>query len=267
MKRTTKHSLGVDGGLVVTDVVKDFRGVHALRGVSLRVPEGGIVGLIGPNGSGKTTLLNVASCVFGPTSGTVSCCGVDVTKRDSYVAARLGIRRTFQNIRLFSHLSVRQNIEVGAGTSPTARARGTRGVVDHLMERFDLVPFSDANAGTLPYGAQRRVEIARALAGYPRFLLLDEPAAGLNELESDQLLEDIRAARDEFTCGILVVDHDLRLIMRLSERIHVLAEGATLTEGLPDEVRCNQAVVDAFLGDAVTADQCGMPEIAVSREP
>lgn len=255
----------IGDGLVVSGVVKHFRGVEALKGISLRVPEQGILGLIGPNGSGKTTLLNVASGVLGATSGSVFCRGVDITKLGSHEVARLGVRRTFQNIRLFGHLSVKQNVEVGAISSSEAKAHGIPAVVNHLMARFDLTPLAEAAAGQVPYGAQRRVEIARALAGYPRFLLLDEPAAGLNELESDRLLEDILAAREEFICGILVVDHDLRLIMRLCERIHVLAEGSTLAEGSPDEVRCDQAVVDAFLGDAVSAESCDVPASQAQR--
>jgi ABC-type branched-subunit amino acid transport system ATPase component len=241
-----------DGGtLQAVDVVKHFRGVHALDGVSLTVQPGEILGLIGPNGSGKTTLLNVLSGIYPPTSGTVSCGGRDVTGRKPHVIAHLGVGRTFQNIRLFGHLTVRQNIEVGSVSGRKVEGVDHERDVDRLLSRFGLDPVAGKQALSLPYGAQRRVEIARALAGRPYFLLLDEPAAGMNESESDQMLATIVGVRADFGCGVLIVDHDLRLIMRLCERIHVLAEGRTLAEGTPAEVRADRQVIDVFLGDAL----------------
>jgi branched-chain amino acid transport system ATP-binding protein len=235
----------MDGALAVENVVKRFRGLHALDGVSLSVREGEIVGLIGPNGSGKTTLLNVASGVLDPTSGRVTVGGVDATGRKPHEVARLGVGRTFQQIRLFAEMTVEENVEVGAV------ARGAeREEVGALLERLKLTADRDRLATTLPYGQQRRVEIVRALAGRPRFLLLDEPAAGMNEVESDGLLETIRLVRDDEGCAVLVVDHDLRLIMRLCERIHVLAEGNTICEGTAQEVRRDPAVIQAYLGTA-----------------
>ena len=231
--------------LVAEQVVKRFRGLKALDGVSLAVGEGEIVGLIGPNGSGKTTLLNVASGVLRPTAGRVRVDGVDATGRRPHEVARLGVGRTFQQIRLFGEMTVAENVEVG----PVARGRGAD-VVSALLERLGLTADADRLATTLPYGQQRRVEIARALAGRPRFVLLDEPAAGMNEVESDALLETIRAVRDDEGCAILIVDHDLRLIMRLCERIHVLAEGRTICEGTAEEVRRDPAVIEAYLGTA-----------------
>jgi branched-chain amino acid transport system ATP-binding protein len=159
------------------------------------------------------------------------------------VFASLGVGRTFQQIRLFADMTVEENVEVGA----IARGR-SRDDVGELLERVGLGSDRGRFAGTLPYGQQRRVEIARALAGRPRFLLLDEPAAGMNEAESDDLLETIRMIRTQEGCGILIVDHDLRLIMRLSERIHVLAEGRTICEGTPDVVRRDPAVIREYIG-------------------
>ena len=233
--------------LVAEQVVKRFRGLKALDGVSLSVGEGEIVGLIGPNGSGKTTLLNVASGVLRPTAGRIRVDGVDATGRRPHEVARLGVGRTFQQIRLFGEMTVAENVEVGA----VARGRGAD-VVPALLERLGLTADADRLAITLPYGQQRRVEIARALAGRPRFVLLDEPAAGMNEVESDALLETIRAVRDDEGCAILIVDHDLRLIMRLCERIHVLAEGRTICEGTAEAVRRDPAVIEAYLGTATT---------------
>jgi ABC-type branched-subunit amino acid transport system ATPase component len=236
--------------------VKRFRGVRALDGVSLQVSEGEIVGLIGPNGSGKTTLLNVASGVLQATSGRIHVGATDATGRKAHSYARLGVGRTFQQIRLFSDMTVRENVVVGA----VARGRDPDGV-DELLERMGLLAVAERGAATLAYGLQRRVEIARALAGEPRFLLLDEPAAGMNETESDDLLATIRAVRDERGLGVLLVDHDLRLIMRLCERIHVLAEGRTICEGSPQDVRRDHGVIEAYLGTAA-ADAGGAEDTA-----
>jgi ABC-type branched-subunit amino acid transport system ATPase component len=229
--------------LEIDGAVKRFRGLRALDGVSLHVDEGEIVGLIGPNGSGKTTLLNLASGVLRPTDGRITVGGVDATGRKPHEIARLGVGRTFQQIRLFGEMTVEENVEVGA----VARHQNPERV-SALLERLGLIAVRERLATTLPYGQQRRAEIARALAGRPRFLLLDEPAAGMNEAESDALLETIRAVRDDEGCAILIVDHDLRLIMRLCERIHVLAEGKTICEGTAEEVRRDPAVVQAYLG-------------------
>jgi branched-chain amino acid transport system ATP-binding protein len=224
---------------------KRFRGVQALADVSLDVREGEIVGLIGPNGSGKTTLLNLASGVLRPTAGRIVVDGTDATGRRPHDFARLGVGRTFQQVRLFTNMTVLENVQVGA----IARGRAAAGAQE-LLDRMGLTPDAERYAGTLAYGRQRRVEIARALAGRPRVLLLDEPAAGMNEHESDGLLDTIRSVRDREGCAILIVDHDLRLIMRLCERIHVLAEGRTIAEGSPEEVRRNPEVRKAYLGGA-----------------
>lgn len=238
-------------------VVKHFHGVHALDGVSLYLRQSEILGLIGPNGSGKTTLLNVLSGIYGPTSGDVVCAGRQIGGHRPHRVTHLGVGRTFQNIRLFGHLTVRQNVEVGSVSGRRLEGVDHAADVDGLLARFRLDGVAEQQALSLPYGAQRRVEIARALAGRPFFLLLDEPAAGMNEAESDQLLEMIVSVRQEFGCGVLIVDHDLRLIMRLCERIQVLAEGRTLAEGSPSSVRHDPTVIEVFLGETFKDDDAG----------
>lgn len=228
--------------LRVSDAEKHFHGVVALAGVSLELRAGEIVGLIGPNGSGKTTLLNVASGLLRPDGGRIEIAGRDATGLAPHAVARLGVGRTFQQIRLFAGMTVEENLTVGA------LAGSVDSDADELLDQMGLAEVRDREAATLPYGQQRRVEIARALAGGPQFLLLDEPGAGLNETESDQLLTTIRRIRDQRGCAVLIVDHDLRLIMRLCERIHVLAEGRVIGAGAPEEVRSDRAVIDAYLG-------------------
>jgi branched-chain amino acid transport system ATP-binding protein len=239
----------VSESIVAEGIVKQFRGVRALDHVDITVAEREIVGLIGPNGSGKTTLLNVASGVLRPTAGRVAVSGHAATGKQPHVFARLGVGRTFQQIRLFGDMTVRENVEVGA-----VAGRQPHATVAPLLAQIGLEADAERMAATLPYGQQRRVEIARALAGGPRFLLLDEPAAGMNESESDDLLETIKVVRDERGLGVLIVDHDLRLIMRLCERIHVLAEGRTICEGPPEAVRSDRGVIEAYLGKAAGGD-------------
>lgn len=233
--------------LEVEDVRKYFRGLRALDGVSLSLRPGEILGLIGPNGSGKTTLLNIVSGVLRPTTGRVTIGGRVSSNLPVHRIAQLGVGRTFQQIRLFPALSVAENVELGA----VARGLGRAGVarMPRLLARTRLIDQAALPAGALAYGQQRRAEIARALAGAPRLLLVDEPAAGMNEAESDALLDSLRAIRDEEGCGILIVDHDLRLIMRLCDRIHVLAEGKTIAEGTPTDVQRDPAVLAAYIGE------------------
>jgi ABC-type branched-subunit amino acid transport system ATPase component len=235
--------------LAAVAVTKNFAGVHALRGVTLRLREGTIVGLIGPNGSGKTTLLNCVSGVFPPTSGAVSLDGEPIGGRPAHQLARRGVVRTFQNVRLFDGLTVLQNVQVSAVAAGKVKRRRSREYARDVLERLGLGDLEDRYAGTLSYGDQRRLEIARALAASPRFLLLDEPAAGMNEGESDGLRESIERIRGERGCGVLVVDHDLRLIMRLCEHIYVLNEGVLISEGEPDAVRRDPTVLAAYVGD------------------
>ena len=235
--------------LEIESVSKEFAGLHALSDVTLHVGEGEIVALIGPNGSGKTTLINVVSSVTRPTSGVVRMNGRALTSLPSHKVARCGIGRTFQNIRLFRDMTTIENVETAASRSP--RAKGffrARRASREALGMLGLGHLADTMVSTLPYGLQRRVEIARAVATRPHFLLLDEPAAGLNEAESDELLAVIRSLRSELGAGIILVDHDLRLIMRAAERIHALNEGRTLAEGTPEQIRRNRAVVEAYLG-------------------
>jgi branched-chain amino acid transport system permease protein len=226
-----------------------FSGLEALREIDLSLVQGEIVGLVGPNGSGKTTLLNVLSGVIVPTTGRVEFEGRDVTRWPAHRIAALGVARTFQNIRLFGQMSGLENVEVGAALQPghpvgAALRRAARAV----LAETGLLGVADRPARTLPYGIRRRLEIARALATHPAFLLLDEPAAGANEAESDELRTLIAELRRAHGLGILVVEHDLRLIMRLADRIVVLNEGARIAEGSARDVSTDPAVRKAYLG-------------------
>ena len=233
--------------LILKGLTKDFVGLRALDGVDLRLSRGEILGLIGPNGSGKTTLINVVTGLFPATSGSVSAEGADLTNKPAHRIARAGVARTFQTIRLFRELTVRENVEVAAvSMGLDRRAAAVRAM--SVIEEKALAEWRDMSAGALPYGLERRVEVARALAMEPRFLLLDEPAAGLNEEESDDLLETLAAIPAAKNLGMLIVDHDMRLIMRLCHRLHVLSYGKTIAEGTPEQVRALPAVVEAYLG-------------------
>ena len=233
--------------LEAESVGKRFGGVEALKGVSLKLSEGQIVGLIGPNGSGKTTLLNCLSGVFAPTAGTITVDGRPL-KAATHRVARRGVVRTFQNIRLFGRLTALQNVEAGALGAGRVPRRRSRSYGEQVLAELGIAPLSDRYVETLSYGDQRRVEIARALAARPRFLLLDEPAAGMNDAESDELSGSIERIRTDHGCGVLVVEHDLRLIMRVCETIVVLNEGDVISRGRPDEVRADPAVVAAYIG-------------------
>ena len=227
-------------------VAKHFQGVAALAGVDIDVRQGEILGLIGPNGSGKTTLLNVISGVYVPTDGSVVFDGREIGGKKPHQVAALGLSRTFQNIRLFTQLTVRENVE--AATPPGTDA--TR--VDEVLTWFGLDAAEREKAVNLPYGMQRRLEIARAVVRRPSLILLDEPAAGMNETESDELLENIRLIRSSLGCAVVVVDHDLRLIMKLCDRIQVLDQGTTIALGAPREIAEDPAVIEAYLGGPST---------------
>lgn len=223
-------------------VAKSFEGITALVDVDIAVDAGEIVGLIGPNGSGKTTLLNVVSGVYAPTAGEIVFRDQRIGGRKAHYVAGLGLARTFQNIRLFSQLTVRENVEA---TSPPGTGEAS---VDDVLGWFGLANVQREKATNLAYGMQRRLEIARAVIRRPTLLLLDEPAAGMNESESDDLLESIRRIRATLGCSVVVVDHDLRLIMKLCDRIQVLDQGQTIAVGLPAAVAEDPAVIQAYLG-------------------
>ena len=227
-------------------VAKHFEGVVALAGVDIEVRTGEILGLIGPNGSGKTTLLNVISGVYVPTEGHVIFDGQEIGGRKPHQVAALGLSRTFQNIRLFAQLTVRENVEAATppGTAESA--------VDEMLAWFGLTGVQREKAVNLPYGMQRRLEIARAVVRRPSLILLDEPAAGMNEDESDELLENIRRIRSTLGCSVVIVDHDLRLIMKLCDRIQVLDQGRTIAMGAPRQIAEDPAVIAAYLGGPST---------------
>jgi ABC-type branched-subunit amino acid transport system ATPase component len=238
------------GMLAVESVSKHFGGVYALRNVSMHCKSGEIIGLIGPNGAGKTTLMNVISGVVVPSSGSISLFGTPLTGASASRCAIVGIGRTFQNVRLFGRLTVRQNIEVAHTTCMAQRAQRAEMVsVDRIMEEMGLADLADRFSSELAYGYQRRLEIARALALAPDILLLDEPAAGMNHKESDELILSVRNIRDNYGCGVIVIDHDMRFIMKVCERISVLHLGEIIAEGKPEEIQSNPAVIEVYIGD------------------
>ena len=226
---------------------KYFAGLHALDGVSFSLRRGEILGLIGPNGSGKTTLINVVTGLMPATSGQVFVDGAEITNKKPYQVAHTGLARTFQTIRLFRDLTVLENVEVAAVSMGLSRREARQRALE-VLEEIGISRWAEMLAGVLPYGLERRVEVARALATKPKFLFLDEPAAGLNEDESEELLQVLAAIPERKDLGMLIVDHDMRLIMRLCHRLHVLNFGKTIGEGTPEEVRQIPAVLEAYLG-------------------
>lgn len=224
-----------------------FGGVHALADVDFHLGGGEVVGVIGPNGAGKTTFLNVLTGFVPPTAGELRFEGQDVTGTKPFRLARKGVARTFQNVRLFNRMTVLENIELatmqlgGSRAEVEDRARG-------YLELLGLESQADLVAQTLDYGSERRLALARAAAAEPKALLLDEPAAGLNEEETTELIDAIRTIQNRVGCSTIVVEHDMALIMGLCDRLHVLDRGKTLATGTPAEVQRDQAVIDAYLG-------------------
>jgi branched-chain amino acid transport system ATP-binding protein len=224
-----------------------FEGLAALAGVDLELRRGEILGLIGPNGAGKTTLVNVLSGFQRPTRGSVSMGDTAVTRLTPNQLAVRGIARTFQSVRIFGGLTVLENVEMGA-VGVGASRRAARRLAWELLDFLDLRELAHQPANSLPHGHERRIGLLRTLAARPVFLLLDEPAAGLDEAESDDLVGAIGDIRRWFGCGVLVIEHDMRLIMRVCERIQVLDYGKVISIGTPDAVRKDRAVITAYLG-------------------
>jgi len=256
-----------DTVLRVSGVSRRFRGLLALTGYELELRQGEILGVIGPNGAGKTTLFNVITGFLRPTTGRIEMRGQDITRLRPDQVARRGIARTFQTIRLFGKLSVIDNVKIAqqlhgkAGfwetlVSAPSFHRKERELERRAMRHLDDLGLADLYAypaAGLPYGSQRKVEIARALALEPTVVLLDEPAAGMNAYETTELLGFIRRIHTQYGLSIVVVEHDMSLIMRLCDRIQVLNYGRTICEGSPERVRSDPAVIEAYLGGGTTA--------------
>ena len=235
------------GVLRAVGVSRSFEGVHALADVHLELARSEVVGLIGPNGAGKTTLVNLITGFDFPTTGSVELEERDVTRWSPQRRGRAGLARTFQHGHAFKGLTVRENVEVaalGVGASPRdARSRAQR-----LLGALGLGARADENAKALPHGDERKLGVARALATEPRFVLLDEPAAGLTEAEVPDLAAVVRSVRDDHGAGVLLIDHNVTLILDVCDRIQVLDQGRTLAKGTPEEIRKNIDVANAYLG-------------------
>lgn len=228
-------------------VSRSFEGIEALADIDLELAPGEVVGLIGPNGAGKTTLVNLLTGFDLPSRGRITLGSTDITRWPPYRRGRAGLARTFQHGRLFRDLTVRENVEVAAlGTGSSAREARRR--AGELLDLLGLAARADDTAGLLPHGDQRKLGVARALALHPRFVLMDEPAAGLHEAEIPAFAEVVRFVHTEFGAGVLLIDHNVALIMDVCDRIHVLDRGTTLAEGTPAEIRRNLDVATAYLG-------------------
>jgi branched-chain amino acid transport system ATP-binding protein len=240
--------------LRASSISRSFEGVQALREVTLDLARGEVVGLIGPNGAGKSTLVNVLSGFDRPDGGAVELEGQDVTRWSASRRGRRGLARTFQHSRAFRDLSVRENVEVsalGVGVSPREATRRA----DALLERLGLARYATASASALSSGDERRLGVARALATEPKFVLLDEPAAGLPEAEVPDFAALVRTIASDHGAGVLLIDHNMALIMETCDRIQVLDQGTTLAEGTPAEIRANLDVAAAYLGETPVPEE------------
>ena len=240
-----------------------FGGLKAVDEFNFEIDKGQLYGLIGPNGAGKTTVFNMLTGVYVPTSGTVELRGQDVTKMVPHNRVKIGIARTFQNIRLFKRMSVLDNVKVSSnihmnysifdGIFKTKRywAQEDKATEEALeiLEVLGLKEYADEQAQNLPYGKQRKLEIARALASHPAILCLDEPAAGMNPIETEELMETIKVVREKYNTAILLIEHDMKLVMGICEWIKVISFGKEIATGTPDEIKHNKEVITAYLGE------------------
>lgn len=243
---STSSARNTGATLVVDDVVMQFGGVRALDGVSLRIDPGEIVGLIGPNGSGKSTLINCISGVLSPTSGSIVVDGQDMTGWSRTKRAKFGLIRTYQNLRLFGELSGAENVEVASLLN--SRIERPRTHAAGILREQHLTRVARTRVSDLDYGSQRQVEITRALAATPRFLAMDEPAAGLGEQDTHNLIATLEEFATSSGASILLVDHDMHLVASVSDRIIVLNQGTVLMQGPPREVLSDSRVAEVYLG-------------------
>lgn len=249
--------------LSVTDLRMQFGGLIAVDGVNFSLQQGQISAIIGPNGAGKTTIFNCISGFYKPTAGKVFLCGENITAKPSHVIAQKGLTRTFQNIRLFSEMTVLENLLIaqhshlnkgyfaGLLRLPSFKKSERNALANALkwLDIFELTPFANREAGNLAYGQQRRLEMARCMILKPKILILDEPAAGLNPQETQALIELIRKLRDQHDVSVLLIEHDMNLIMKISENILVVEYGRPIAEGTPKAIQENPEVIKAYLGE------------------